>query len=266
MTANPAETLSDKDFWLSDDGVDWRAKDTNQRYAEVLRRHVSDDDVINQLGVFQRRMYFTKAFAHWEIYKQVADLPGDVVECGVYKGDSLFNFARFVEMLSPGERSKIVYGFDHFQGLSEFTDADRTANANAKNVGSFEGAYDGSAFYPSLKALVDLFNQDSFVPKKPRIKLVEGAVRESAPQFVADNPGLRIALLHLDCDIYEPTLAALEAFYPHVVPGGVVILDEYGFAEFPGESKAVEEYFGGAVPRIEKFGWTATPGGWFVKD
>ena len=256
---------STRDSWIAQDGVDWRAKETNQRYADVLQRHAKDTDVINQLGVFQRRMYFTKAIAHWEIYKQIAELPGDVVEVGVYKGDSLLNFARFMEMLSPGDRSRSVIGFDHFKGLQDFNEADQTGDANAKNVGSFEGAYATGDFYPSLRALIDLFNEDSFVPKKPRIKLVEGDVRETAKKYVEEHPGLRISLLHLDCDIYKPTLAALEAFYPHVVTGGIVLLDEFAFSEFPGESKAVDTYFEGRAPKIQKFGWTATPGGWFVK-
>ena len=77
---------------------------------------------------------------------------------------------------------------------------------------------------------------------------------------------MRISLLHLDVDLYEPTLAALKAFYPLVVPGGLVVFDEYGLVEWPGESKAAEEYFGDKMPRLEKFPFPSLPGGFFKKS
>ncbi len=90
-------------------------------------------------------------------------------------------------------------------------------------------------------------------------------MRETAPRYVADNPGLRVSLLHLDMDLYEPTLAALKAFWPRMLTGAVVLLDEYAIREWPGESEALEEFFEGKPPRIQKFGWASAPGGWFAK-
>ena len=94
---------------------------------------------------------------------------------------------------------------------------------------------------------------------------MDGDVCKTAGQYVDENPGLRLSLLHLDMDLYEPTLAALKAFWPRLLTGGVVLFDEYAIREWPGESEAVEEFFKGAVPRIEKFGWASAPGGYFVK-
>lgn len=233
----------------------------DDRYAALLRRHAADPDIIHQLGVFARRMYMSKTLGHFEVYKQVAHLPGDVVECGVYKGESLLNFARFMEMLNPGDRSKAVIGFDHFKGLQDTTEQDGAA----AHVGNAEGGWNPDGFAPTLMELIDLFHQDSFVPQKPRIQIVDGDIRETAARFVEKNPGLRISLLHLDCDLFEPTLAALQAFYPQVVTGGIVLLDEYGMREWPGESQALDEYFEGNPPEIRKFGWLTAPGGWFVK-
>ena len=87
----------------------------------------------------------------------------------------------------------------------------------------------------------------------------------TVPAFVAAHPGLRIRLLNLDCVLYEPTLVGLRHLYPLVVEGGVVLLDEYGFEQFPDESRAVEEYFGNAMPVIRKFPFYSNPGGYLVK-
>lgn len=234
----------------------------DETLRSLLKLHLDDHDLIANLGSFGRRMHFMKAFAHYEVFKLVEDMPGDIVECGVYKGSSLLSFARFLETFAPGDRTRKVLGFDHFRGL-----ADRSVKDGLdERVGNTSEGWNPALFRDTLFALVDAFNKDSFVPQRARIELVDGDVRETAPAYVADNPGLRVALLHLDMDLYEPTLAALKAFWPRILTGGVVLLDEYAIREWPGESEALEEFFDGKPPRIEKFGWASAPGGFFVKD
>ena len=227
----------------------------------LLKLHLDDHDLIANLGSFGRRMHFMKAFAHYEVFQMVADLPGDIVECGVYKGASLLSFARFLETFCPGDRTRKVLGFDHFRGLADRTEKDGLDS----RVGNTAEGWNPAAFRDTLFALVDAFNADSFVPQRPRVELVDGDVCKTAGQYVDENPGLRPSLLHLDMALYEPTLAALKAFWPRLLTGGVVLFDEYAIREWPGESEAVEEFFKGAVPRIEKFGWASAPGGYFVK-
>ena len=227
----------------------------------LLKQHLDDHDLIANLASFGRRMHFMKPFAHYEVFQKVRDLPGDIVECGVYKGSSLLTFARFLETFCPGDRTRKVIGFDHFKGLAIRSEKD---GADARVSNTPEG-WNASGFQETLYALVDAFNQDSFVPQRARVELVDGDVSETAGRYAAENPGLRISLLHLDMDLYAPTLAALEAFWPRIVTGGVVLFDEFAIREWPGETEAVETFFKGAVPRIEKFGWTSAPGGFLVK-
>ena len=227
----------------------------------LLKQHLDDHDLIANLASFGRRMHFMKGFAHYEVFNKIKDLPGDIVECGVYKGSSLLTFARFLETFCPGDRTRKVLGFDHFRGLADRTEKD---GLDAR-VGNTAEGWNPADFRDTLFALVDAFNQDSFVPQRPRVELVDGDVCKTAAQYAAENPGLRISLLHLDMDLYEPTLAALEAFWPRLLTGGVVLLDEYAIREWPGETEAVETFFKGAVPRIEKFAWASAPAGYFIK-
>ena len=228
----------------------------------LLKGHLDDHDLIANLASFGRRMHFMKAFAHYEVFKLIEDMPGDIVECGVYKGASLLTFARFLETFSPGDRTRKVLGFDHFKGLADRSEKD---GLDAR-VGNTAEGWNPARFRDTLFALVDAFNADSFVPQRPRVELIDGDVRQTAHAYVAEHPGLRIALLHLDMDLYEPTLEALKAFWPRILTGGVVLLDEYAIREWPGESEALEEFFDGSPPRIEKFGWASAPGGFFVKE
>jgi hypothetical protein len=200
--------------------------------------------------------------AHYELYRRIADLPGNIVEIGVYRGVSLLSWAKFIEIFHAGDRTRRVFGFDNFGGFESIHEKDGEATDRYdKKV----GGWNAGPFRDELMQHIDIFHEDSFLPRAKRISIVEGDISKTAPKFVEDNPGLRISLLHLDVDLYEPTLAALKAFYPLVVKGGLVVFDEYGLIDWPGESQAVEEYFGKDQPRIEKFSFASLPGGFFVK-
>ncbi|WP_223342326.1 TylF/MycF family methyltransferase [Synechocystis sp. PCC 7339] len=89
------------------------------------------------------------------------------------------------------------------------------------------------------------------------VELVKGNILETVPEYVDNHPELKISLLNLDTDIYEPASVILEHLFPRIVPGGVLIIDNYGV--FPGETKAVDEYFEGKGITINKFPFCATP-------
>ena len=89
------------------------------------------------------------------------------------------------------------------------------------------------------------------------IELVAGDICQTIPEYVKNNPHLKISLLNLDTDIYEPAVTILEHLYPRMVKGGILILDDYG--TFPGETKAVDDYFKGQGVEIQKFPFAMTP-------
>ena len=90
-----------------------------------------------------------------------------------------------------------------------------------------------------------------------KVELVKGNITKTIPQYVKQNPNLQIALLNLDTDIYEPSITILNHLYPKIVKGGILILDDYGF--FPGETKAVDEFFNGKEVDIKQFSFQKTP-------
>jgi hypothetical protein len=229
----------------------------------IAEESIPQKDVLESFAIYARRINITRFLAHYELYKMVQHLPGCFVECGVFQGNSLFAFAKFLEIFHPGDRIRHVIGFDSFKGLQSFQPEDGPMYPNrSKVIGGWSAGEFKSAFYK----LLDLYHADMFIPSAPRIKVIEGDIKETVPRYVAENPGLRISLLHLDVDIFEPNLVALEHLYPRVVTGGLVVLDEYGMTEWGGESAALEKYFNGKPPRLTKFQWTSTPGGFFIKE
>ena len=178
-----------------------------------------------------------KLLAHYEIYKQIVNVPGHVVECGVFKGASLIRIATFREVMESPHSRKII-GFDAFGKFPEQQDPNDTAF-----IRQFEGA---AGYGISEDELRSVFEHKAF----RNYELVKGDILETVPAYVASHPELRIALLHIDVDVYEPTLAIMNHLYDRVVRGGVVILDDY--ATVAGETRAIDEFFDGKTISLKK--------------
>ena len=110
-------------------------------------------------------------------------------------------------------------------------------------IDQFEGA-GGEGI--SQHELEEILRRKSF----QNYELIQGDITETVPSYKKEHPELKIALLHIDVDVYNPTKVILESLYQCVVPGGLIVLDDYGTVA--GETKAVDEYFAGNTPRIEK--------------
>jgi len=188
----------------------------------------------------------SKALAHYELYKMSLGLPGHIVECGVFKGVSLVRWAMFRELFENAAARRII-GFDTF---GEFP-ASGYPPDRAKLESWLSAAGNQSI---AREQLLEVLAHKGITTG---IELVKGDVRQTIPEYLERNPGLRISLLNLDTDIYEPAVVILEALYERIVPGGALLLDDY--AVFPGENKAVEEFFAGRDVRISKLPFSMTP-------
>jgi len=220
--------------------------------------------LLEQWPTYVRRMHLTRFIAHYELFKQTIDLPGCIVELGVYRGASFFTWSKLMETFNTTDRRKKVFGFDHFKGLTNFHDKDGAMDpSDGKKIGGF----DSIPVKEEIERLVELHNFDNLISGVERCRIIEGNIMDTIPKFLINNSGLRISLLHLDMDLYEPTKFALEKLYPLVVNGGLVVFDEYGLIPWQGESTAVDEYFSsiGERPKIIKMPFSTQPHGYFVK-
>ena len=195
------------------------------------------------------RHTLVRFMAHYELFKKVLDKPGVIVDIGVGCGGSTWAFGAMCETHFSGDPRKCVYGFDTFAGFPSVSPED--GGHSFVNVGGMK---------------LELPSQR--VPS-PRVSLITGDIAETVPAFVEAHPGLRIALLNLDADLYAPTKVALEYLEPLVVPGGIITLDEYDLKNvFPGERKAVDEYYDrvvGGLPDVFRFPWCTNPSAYIVK-
>src|SRR5690606_29764873 len=149
----------------------------------------------------------------------ILDLPGDILEFGVYKGTSLVRLLSFRNLLES-ENSRKVFGFDIFGKFPDTLEleSDREFVQRFENAGGYGISKSELEFHLKNKGLGNY-------------ELIEGDIMETVPGYLANNPSKKIALLHIDVDVYEPTKMILENLWDKVVKGGIVMLDDYGTVE-----------------------------------
>ena len=158
-------------------------------------------------------------------------IPGDIVECGVWRGGSLM--AASETLLGLGETTRTLWGYDTFSGMPEpGTDRDSfgvSAVEYAKAHGSGGTGWQ-AASEAEVKGNLERIGY-------PHIRLIAGKVEDTIPQAAPTT----IALLRLDTDWYESTRHSLEHLYPRLSRGGALLLDDYGY--WDRQRRAVDEYF-----------------------
>lgn len=173
-------------------------------------------------------------------------VPGDFAELGVYKGES----AKLLHRMDP---SRTFHLFDTFEGFKEEDLAGETgeaatyttrnfADTSVEAVRRYLGASDKFVFHvgrfqpssskfavPGSQFPEEELNPETRTPKPQIDRELRTANREL------------FALVNLDVDLYAPTKAGLEYFYPRLSPGGVIFIHDYNY-KWPGIINAVDEF------------------------
>lgn len=207
--------------------------------ANGYRQNLPDDNIYE---TFNKFIFSTdikvlgKLLHRFKHFLNVKDLPGDIVEVGVFKGSGMSTFMKFNEIFC-GKSNKKVIGFDIFdvnEGkriLNNDTELDKKAMTAVYD----RVDYNDLSLKSVEKRLVNTgISPDAFI-------LVEGDVENTIPKFLVENPGLRISLLYIDVDIERPTYIALKYLWDRILPGGVVIFDEFEYHKFS-ECNGVEKF------------------------
>ena len=177
-------------------------------------------------------------------YLKEKKIPGEYVECGVWKGGNIMLLKKFLETEEVSQRK--IYAYDTFEGMTnpdendfeisnknfatKLLKRDKNKKTNIWGVCSLEDVKKNI-----LKHVIDLNN----------INFIKGPVENTLNE--KKNIPEKISLLRLDTDWYQSTKKELEVLYEKVESGGVIIIDDYG--HWGGSKKAVDEFF------LNKFVW-----------
>ncbi|HVW20890.1 MAG TPA: class I SAM-dependent methyltransferase [Opitutaceae bacterium] len=198
---------------------------------------------------YARRQHLKRFLAMYEIFKLALPVKGSVVECGVFRGFGLMSWAKLSAILEPENLTRRIYGFDTFAGFPSLAGEDENANTSTATGDLRSNSYD------ELVQLIELYDQDRFLGHIPKVQLIKGDLVQTAPQFVKDHPHLVVSLLFIDCDLFEPTRAALKTFLPRMPRGAVLAFDELDNPQWPGETVALLEETGIKKLELRRLEW-----------
>lgn len=168
-----------------------------------------------------------KLISQYEIYNKIKELPGDILEFGVFKGSSLIRFMTFRSLLE-NNFSRKIYGFDTFK---KFPTQVRKSDIK------FKEAFEKEAGDPISKSKLEkiLFNK-----KFENFELIEGDVTKTLSIFLKENQNLRISILHLDMDVFNATKFVINKLKDRIVKNGIILIDDYG--SVAGATEAVDTF------------------------
>jgi hypothetical protein len=200
---------------------------------------IPTDQLLVNLGLYMRSSVLAKLLYVNELYQLIIDLPGVVMEFGVWWGQNLALVESLRAIYEPYNHMRKVIGFDTFEGYPDVSAEDGTHELAAA------GQYAvGSQYIDHLSAVLDYHEQENVMAHVSKYELVPGDASRSIVEYLDRNPHTLIALAYFDMQLYQPTRDCLEAIRPHLVKGAVVALDELGSDEFPGETQALRETLG----------------------
>jgi O-methyltransferase len=179
----------------------------------------------NRPSPLRRRQRFHQLYL---MLGSVLHLDGDIAECGCFRGLSSHLMLGRIRLAEAGFEGRGYHIFDSFEGLSAPTGEDAIAESDPDRERLRMMCKPGG-----FAASLDTVRQG--LAEFPAVEFHPGWI----PQSFAGQPDRRYRFVHLDLDLHEPTLAALEYFHSRLVPGAIVVSDDYNW---PGARKAIQTY------------------------
>lgn len=208
----------------------------------IERKDIQDEDFAEILEVAAPYCMLTAVGSIEVLYSLYAnvrhiithDIPGDIVECGVWKGGMMLLSALTLKRF--GDQSRNIYLYDTFTGMPKPGEEDRDWDGNPalkvwQHWTSQQKTWGCGGSVDDVRQVVALsgYPMDKFV-------FVEGMVEDTIPNTMPE----KISILRLDTDLYKSTYHELVHLYPRLGIGGFLILDDYGY--YHGARKAADRY------------------------
>jgi O-methyltransferase len=223
--------------------VNYFGIDIVKYYPETFGLRFPKDFDSETIEIFLKVKSFTQTsperiFALCQAVRYITkhQVPGAIVECGVWRGGSMMAVAH--TLISLQMQNRELYLFDTFEGMTEPGQRDTAITGeSASELLSISQKSDQASIwcYAPLEDVKQAVYGVGY--QSEQIHFVKGKVEDTIPEYAPSH----IALLRLDTDWYESTRHELIHLFPRIAPGGVIIIDDYG--HWQGARQAIDEYF-----------------------
>jgi hypothetical protein len=218
----------------------------HQSVQELLALGIEPLDLLHQNTAYAGKVSIARKLSFYELYKQVLPCAGHIAEVGVWKGAVFLYFAKLVEIFEP-QSNTLVHGFDNFMGMKP---------SEAEKAQIEEGCY--KADYETLRKAINIQKLDHVA------KLHKLDVTTDLGKFFNTYRGSQFKLVFLDAGVYSVLKACIPAFWERMVPGGIMVFDQFNYELSFGESNAVREFL--PDQKIHSIPWTRSPSGYVIKE
>lgn len=218
------------------------------RMASLLRASsIPDPELSENAPLYQSVRSLKRLLYLNEIYQQILPVHGVVMQFGVRWGRDIAAFDAFRTIYEPFNISRVVVGFDTFEGFPSVHEKDGGHKMMVeRGLATTEG------YVKELQGVVNARRELDPLPHLERCTLVQGDVTETFPAYLKAHPETIVAMVHFDLDLYAPTKACLEALEPYLTKGSIVAFDELASPLSPGETEAVREVWGLGRYRVQR--------------
>tara|TARA_B100000579_G_scaffold353836_1_gene308650 strand:+ start:199 stop:915 length:717 start_codon:yes stop_codon:yes gene_type:complete len=168
-----------------------------------------------------------RSFFLFKYFKSVNHLSGNILEVGVFRGFSALFLKQLEDILNLNSKKDCLFLIDSFEGLSKINEEDNVDND--ENYQHQEGHFK-----------VNFENIQNLFKDYDNVKILKGWIPNVFD--LLNNKNL-YKFVHIDVDLFEPTLDTLNYIFDKVVKGGVIITDDFESKAFPGNRKAWQKFF-----------------------
>jgi len=219
--------------------------DFHETISSIVEREPAREELIHHFPVFTGHVNLARHLMLYELYKKTENLAGNIADVGVWKGKSMFFFAKLVKTFEPYSKTQ-VHGFDWFEGMDPDPE---------KDSDTWTGMYDSDE-----ERIVELIKEQSL---QNFTILHNMDLTEHLQEFFNEHPYIRFKLVFIDCGISDVLESSIKPFFEHMPPGGILVLDHYNAKESPTESDHLEAVIGDR--KIKQFDTVRSPTGYVIK-
>lgn len=202
-------------------------RERRKQYYENLDQMIimghSIEDYLHYFPAFVGTLTLNRYLTLYELYKKTLGISGHIAEIGVFKGAGSILFGKLIQMFEPDSLT-MVHGFDWFKGTE----------AVEENPLQVQGG--NTASESTVLELIRLQNLENTV------KIHNVNVEAGLPSFFEKYPHLQFKLVFLDSGTYECVSESINHFWPRLIPGGIMVFDQFNNEVAPGETRAVREF------------------------
>lgn len=205
-------------------------------FKEFLNSPIPPEEKLSNTGVFLKRQELSKILFLNEIYQQILNVHGIIMEFGVRWGQNLVTLNNLRGIFEPFNYSRKLIGFDTFEGFPSVDEKDGNHEIIQKGGFSVTANYE-----ENLNRILQYHQSECPLNHINKNFLVKGDASVELEKYLNNHPETIVAFAYFDFDIYEPTKKCLEMILPLMPKGGIIGFDELIDPQFPGETVALKE-------------------------